>query len=187
MLGIAISVICSSMASFVAYIGQNKEGMEAVTFWLMGSVANARLNSVLLLLLIICGSLLYFMQNWRILNMLLLGQSEAITLGFDLQPYISRFLLINGLLVGFLVYNAGTIGFVGLFIPHISRLFWGTNHKLMLPLAVSFGGLATIVLDIFSRTIITGVEIPLGVIFSLLGAPFFIYLMVQGKYGFGGK
>ena len=183
--GLAISAICSSMSSLIAYLGKNKEGMEAITYWLMGSVANAKIESVLLLLAMIIVLFLYFLTQSRNMNIMLQGYEVAMTLGLDINKIRNKYLVLNGLLVGFIVYNSGTIGFVGLIVPHIVRLVFGANHKRIIPIAVSFGGLFAVVMDIVSRTLIKGIDIPLGVIFSLLGAPCFIYLLLKQSYRFG--
>ena len=185
--GMAVSAICASLSSLIAFVGRNKEGMEAITYWLMGNVANAKLGNVLILLTVVVCLAGYFMTQTRILNLMLTGYDSAMTLGVDLKKYIKRYLLLNGLLVGFIVFNSGTIGFIGLLIPHFVRLVFGSNHKKLLPVAVAFGGLATVVMDILSRTLIRGVDIPLGVVFSLIGAPCFIYMMLKQNYRFGAK
>ena len=182
--GMAVSAIC---ASLIAFVGRNKEGMEAITYWLMGNVANAKLGNVLILAVVVVCLAGYFMTQTRILNLMLTGYDSAMTLGVDLKRYIKRYLLLNGLLVGFIVFNSGTIGFIGLLIPHFVRLVFGSNHKKLLPVAVAFGGLVTIVMDILSRTLINGIDIPLGVVFSLIGAPCFIYMMLKQNYRFGAK
>lgn len=185
--GMAVSAICASLSSLIAFVGRNKEGMEAITYWLMGNVANAKLGNVLILAVVVVCLAGYFMTQTRILNLMLTGYDSAMTLGVDLKRYIKRYLLLNGLLVGFIVFNSGTIGFIGLLIPHFVRLIFGSNHKKLLPVAVAFGGLVTVVMDILSRTLINGIDIPLGVVFSLIGAPCFIYMMLKQNYRFGAK
>ena len=185
--GMAVSAICTSLSSLIAFVGRNKEGMEAITYWLMGNVANAKLGNVLILAVVVVCLAGYFMTQTRILNLMLTGYDSAMTLGVDLKKYIKRYLLLNGLLVGFIVFNSGTIGFIGLLIPHFVRLIFGSNHKKLLPVAVAFGGLVTVVMDILSRTLINGIDIPLGVVFSLIGAPCFIYMMLKQNYRFGAK
>lgn len=181
--GMAVSAICASLSSLIAFVGRNKEGMEAITYWLMGNVANAKLGNVLILAVVVVCLAGYFMTQTRILNLMLTGYDSAMTL----KRYIRRYLLLNGLLVGFIVFNSGTIGFIGLLIPHFVRLIFGSNHKKLLPVAVAFGGLVTVVMDILSRTLINGIDIPLGVVFSLIGAPCFIYMMLKQNYRFGAK
>ncbi|MDO4921655.1 MAG: iron ABC transporter permease [Phascolarctobacterium sp.] len=180
--GMAVSAVCSSISSLIAYFGSSKEGMEAITYWLMGNVANARIENVIILFGIIIFLFWYFLTQTRILNLMLVGRDAAMTLGVDLRHYIKRYLLLNGLLVGFIVFNAGAIGFIGLIIPHVVRLLFGANHKKLFPVAVLFGGCIAVVMDILSRTIIFGIDIPLGVIFALLGAPCFIYLLLKQNY-----
>ena len=184
--GMALSAVCSSISSFVVYMGSNKQGMESATYWLMGSVANARLENVLVLLVIVVLAAIYFSSQSRNLNLLLLGNEQAITLGCDMRPMVIRYLLINSLVIGFIVFNSGTIGFVGLVIPHIVRSIFGSNHRKLLPVAVVFGGVFAVVMDIISRTMLSRIDIPLGVTFAIIGAPCFIYLMAQRRYKFGG-
>ncbi|MGM9529930.1 MAG: FecCD family ABC transporter permease [Phascolarctobacterium sp.] len=185
--GMAISAICASFSSLVAYVGRNKEGMEAITYWLMGSVANARLENVLVLMLVIMILFAFFLTQTRNMNIMLQGYEAAMTLGLDIRKLKNQYLLLNGLLVGFIVFNSGMIGFIGLIIPHLVRLIFGSNHNNLLPIAVAFGGLIAVFMDIVSRTIIRGIDIPLGVIFALLGAPCFIYLLIKQNYRFGAE
>lgn len=185
--GMAVSAICASLSSLIAFLGRNKEGMEAITYWLMGNVANAKIENVIVLLVVVLVLNIYFITQTRILNLMLAGYEAAMTLGINLKIYIKRYLLLNGLLVGFIVFNSGTIGFIGLLVPHFVRLMFGSNHKKILPVATAFGGLMTVVMDILSRTLIKGIDIPLGVIFALIGAPCFIYMMLKKNYRFGAK
>ena len=186
--GLAMGLIFSSLAGFLVYRVSDKEGMEAITFWLMGSVANASLPHVLFLCLVVGAAFSYFMTQGRVLNILLLGRDTAVTLGIHPQNYIAKYLLCNGLLVGLIVYNAGMIGFIGLVLPHIVRSFLGSDHRVLVPAAVMIGGICAVLLDILSRSLlpIPSAEIPLGVMFSLIGAPLFIYLVFRRRYGFYG-
>lgn len=183
--GLALGLVFSSLAGFLVYKVSDKEGMEAVTFWLMGSVANAALPQVLFLCAVVGAAFLYFLTQSRALNILLLGRDTAITLGVNAGDYLAKYLFCNGLLVGLIVYNAGMIGFIGLVLPHIVRSLTGADHRVLLPVAVMLGGMAAVLLDILSRSLIPipGVELPLGVMFALVGAPLFIYLVFRRKYG----
>ena len=183
--GVVLGTICSGISGMIVYFGKNKEGMEAITYWMMGNVANAKIESVCILFIIVIIALMFFYTQPRILNMMLFGEEQAIILGVDLHKYIIRYLFINGLLVGFAVLNAGTIGFIGLIVPHFIRALVGANHKKMLLTTVLFGGLVTVVMDIVSRIAIKGVDIPLGIIFAFLGAPLFVYLILKSSYKMG--
>ena len=95
--------------------------------------------------------------------------------------------MVTALLIGFVVYSAGIIGFVGLIIPHVVRMFFGTDHKKMLPLSALSGSIFLIWADVASRIIIPKSEVPIGILVSMIGAPCFIYLLVRRSYGFGGE
>jgi len=130
---------------------------------------------------------IFFITQYRILNLMLLGDEVAITLGTDLHKYRHLYLIVTSLLIGLLVYSSGMIGFVGLVIPHIVRMIFGTNHKKIIPIAAIVGAIFIIWADVLSRTLIEGTEIPIGILISMIGAPCFIWLMIKKTYGFGGK
>ena len=127
------------------------------------------------------------MTQYRVLNLMLLGDDVAVTLGTDLHKYRHVYLIITSLMIGMLVYSSGMIGFVGLIIPHIVRMIFGTDHKKIIPIAAILGGIFLIWADVLSRTLIDGTEIPIGILISMVGAPCFIWLMIKKTYGFGGK
>ncbi|MDU7966629.1 MAG: iron chelate uptake ABC transporter family permease subunit, partial [Paeniclostridium sordellii] len=130
--------------------------------------------------------LLFFMSQYRILNLMLLGDEVSITLGTDLHRYRQIYLVITSLMVGLVVYSAGMIGFVGLIIPHIVRIFFGTDHKKLIPISALLGAIFLVWADVLSRIIIENAELPIGILISMVGAPFFVYLMIRKSYGFGG-
>ena len=161
--------------------------MQKITFWLMGSVAGAKWKDIIFILPIILLGIVFFMTQYRVLNLMLLGDDVAVTLGTDLHKYRHVYLIITSLMIGMLVYSSGMIGFVGLIIPHIVRMIFGTDHKKIIPIAAILGGIFLIWADVLSRTLIDGTEIPIGILISMVGAPCFIWLMIKKTYGFGGK
>lgn len=185
--GMALSSVCSAFSSFIVYFANDAQGMQTITFWLMGSVAGAKWEQIMFIMpFILIGSVFFFTQH-RILNLMLLGDEVSITLGTDLHKYRHIYLIIASLMIGILVYSSGMIGFVGLVIPHIVRMILGTDHKKIIPIAAILGAIFLIWADILSRIIIKGTEIPIGIIISMIGAPCFIWLMIRNTYGFGGK
>src|SRR5699024_2728223 len=114
------------------------------------------------------------------------GDEAAITLGIQLSFYRKLYMTIASLLTGIIVANSGMIGFVGLIIPHIVRGIVGSDYKRVLPATALFGALFLVWADLFSRILIANVEIPIGVITALIGAPLFIYIIVKKGYNFGG-
>ena len=129
---------------------------------------------------------LFFWSQYRTLNLMLLGDEAAVTLGTDLHRWRIVYLLAASLLVGFAVYTAGIIGFVGLVIPHMVRILFGTDHKKLIPISALLGAIFLLWSDVLCRVVLPGKEIPIGVLTALVGAPVFIYLMARKKYGFGG-
>jgi len=106
--------------------------------------------------------------------------------GRPLLPFVRLYLLFNALLVGCIVMNAGLIGFIGLLVPHFVRMLTGADHRRLIPAAVLFGGIAAVWADILGRALVPGVDIPLGVMLALMGAPAFIVMLTRRAYRFGG-
>jgi len=185
--GMALSSMCSAFSSFIVYFADDAQGMQKITFWLMGSLAGAKWEQIKFILPIVLMGTIFFITQYRILNLMLLGDEVAITLGTDLHKYRHLYLIVTSLLIGLLVYSSGMIGFVGLVIPHIVRMIFGTNHKKIIPIAAIVGAIFIIWADVLSRTLIEGTEIPIGILISMIGAPCFIWLMIKKTYGFGGK
>ncbi|WP_407398455.1 FecCD family ABC transporter permease [Anaerovibrio sp.] len=185
--GMALSAICSAFSSFIVYFANNKEGIQTITYWLMGSLANAKWDNLFVMCPVIVIGTLFFYSQSRVLNLMLLGDDTAITLGTDLNRFRHLYLMVTALMVGFVVYNAGMIGFVGLIIPHVIRMFVGTDHKKLIPGSALVGGIFLIWADVMCRIIIPRTELPIGILISLIGAPCFVYLMVKRTYGFGGN
>lgn len=133
----------------------------------------------------ILGTLIFWSQ-FRNLNLMLLGDESSITLGTDLHKVRNKYMILSSLMIGFAVYSAGTIGFVGLIIPHAVRMLFSTDHKRMIPISALVGSIFLIWADVLCRIILKNSEVPIGILVSMIGAPCFIYLMVKRSYGFGG-
>ena len=186
--GTALSSICSAVSNFVLFVKNNSSGaVNAAVRWTMGSLAAAEWETNGMLLVISALGVLFFWSQYRTLNLMLLGDESAITLGTNLHRWRILYLIVASLMVGFAVYAAGVIGFVGLVIPHVVRMLFGTDHKKLIPLSALLGALFLLWADVLCRTLIDRAELPIGVLTSMIGAPVFIYLMARKKYGFGGK
>lgn len=185
--GMALSTLCTAISSFIIFATDDAEAIRNLTYWLMGSVAGAKWEMIGMVLTSSLAVTIFFMSQFRTLNLMLLGDDVAITLGKNLQHYRTLYLLIVALAVGFAVYASGMIGFVGLIIPHIVRMFVGSDHRKVLIYSALGGSIFLVWADVASRLIIHGSELPIGVLTSMIGGPFFIYLMAQKNYGFGVK
>jgi len=184
--GMALSSVCSAFSSLIVYFAHDKEGIESITYWMMGSMAGADWDRVGLIVPVSLVGVCFFFTQCRTLNLMLLGDESAITLGKDLHRWRQLYLLVSSLIVGFAVYCAGMIGFVGLIIPHLMRMLYGTDHRRLLPASALGGAILLTWADIGCRTLIPGMELPVGLLTSIIGAPCFIALMVRKSYGFGG-
>lgn len=187
LVGMAVSTICSAFSNFAIYIANNKNAISEVMFWTMGSLASAKWNNVIIVLIVIFIGTLIFWSQFRNLNLMLLGDEASITLGTDLHKIRSKYMILSSLMIGFSVYVAGTIGFVGLIIPHVVRMISGSNHRHLIPLCALIGSIFLIWADVLCRIILKNSELPISILISMIGAPCFIYLMIKHSYGFGGR
>ncbi len=185
--GMALSSVCSAFSSFIVYFAHDKNGMMTVSYWLMGSLAGAKWENILVIFPLILVCVIFFISQSRILNLMLLGDEVSVTLGTDLHIYRNVYLLVTSIMIGFIVYNSGMIGFVGLIIPHIVRILVGNDHKKLIPVSALLGAILLVWADVLCRVIIPKNELPIGILISMIGAPCFIYLMIKKTYGFGGK
>ena len=185
--GMALSAGCGAFSSFIVYFANNKEGMQSIAYWMMGSFAGAKWENLMIIAPIVILAVLFLWTQSRMLNLMLLGDESALTLGTDLHIYRQIYLLVSSLIVGFVVYSAGMIGFVGLVVPHVIRMLVGTDHKKLIPVAALTGAIFLVVADGLCRIIIPRTELPIGILISIIGAPCFVYLMIKKTYGFGGN
>ena len=185
--GMALSAVCGAFSSFIVYFANNKEGMQSIAYWMMGSFAGAKWENLAVIGPIVLLAVLFLWTQSRMLNLMLLGDESALTLGTDLHIYRQIYLLVSSLIVGFVVYSAGMIGFVGLVVPHVIRMLVGTDHKKLIPVSALTGAVFLVIADGLCRVIIPRTELPIGILISIIGAPCFVYLMIKKTYGFGGN
>ena len=179
MIGVALGAICSALAGVLIFIGASKSGIDLTLYWMMGSISFVPLGQSIYAFVVALLAFIFFTSQSRILNLMREGQQVAITLGYSLNWYIKSYLFNNAILVGSIVMNSGLIGFVGLLIPHLVRLFVGDNTRVLLPLTAFIGMIVSLLADVVGRTMLTGVDIPLGITFSIVGAPVFIILLIR--------
>ncbi|NDJ27349.1 iron ABC transporter [Campylobacter sp. MIT 12-8780] len=179
-IGIAVSSFLGAFTSFfVYYIGENSFKVMA---WLMGYLGLASWDKIAILLVPLCFCLLYFYAHKNELNIILSGDDEARNLGVDASKVKRNLLIVSSLAVAFGVAFSGLIGFVGLIVPHIVRLMLKNyNNILVLPLCTLLGGLFLLFCDCLARTALAPVEIPIGIITSLFGAPIFLMLALKAR------
>ena len=179
--GVITSSVFSSLISLMKYIADPETQLPGIVYWLMGSLASVGWESFFAVIPIAVGCILLMLMAWRI-NVLSMGDKEARTLGVNVGR--DKLLIICGasLATAGAVCMSGMIGWVGLVIPHIGRMITGNDIRRLLPVAIATGASFMMLIDLISRTI-TAQEIPLGILTSLIGAPFFVYLLKKTKGG----
>lgn len=177
-MGILVGSIFSSLTSLIKYLADSESKLPAITFWLMGSLSGVNFRSLSKVLLPMAVAFIpLYLLRWR-LNVLSLSEEEAKSLGLDTAKLRTLVIVCSSLLTASAVSISGVIGWIGLVIPHIARMLIGSDHKQLLPASMLLGASYLLLVDNISRALTT-VELPLGILTALIGAPFFIFLMMQ--------
>lgn len=176
--GVAIGFMLGAISQFLLYLGE-PFATNRIIFWLMGSLANVELFQTGWLALILLFTLLLSLMMNRQLDALMLDDVSAESLGINSRKLRNRMLVVCALLTAIIVAWCGGIGFVGLMIPHIARALWGTSTLRLLVGSVLLGGIFLLWVDLAARQLLTGQEIPIGIITAAVGSLFFISIMVQ--------
>ncbi|NQT66681.1 MAG: iron chelate uptake ABC transporter family permease subunit [Actinobacteria bacterium] len=177
--GIALSAMLSAMTSFIMIF--RVHNMAKIIFWIMGGLTAASwykfniIAPMIVVLMIISG---FYMRD---LNIISLGDKRAAQLGVQTERVKKILLIMASLIAALAVSVSGIIGFVGLLTPHILRLIVGPDHKILYPTSAVAGGIVLLMSDTLARTILMPREIPVGIITSIVGVPFFLYLLVKSK------
>lgn len=178
--GVIVSSVFSALISLVKYVADPYEQLPAIVFWLMGSLAGAQLEDLSIAgPPIILGALGLYLVRFRI-NVLSMGDKEAHTLGAHMGLTKALVIVCATLATAGAVSVSGVIGWVGLIIPHIGRMVVGNDNRILIPVSFSMGASFLLLIDIASR-VLTGSEIPIGILTALFGAPFFVYLLKKTK------
>ncbi len=184
--GIAVSLVLSAITNFMLMMSKEEGGMKAVMHWMLGSLAGAKWSNIMVPFLVFIVAYTALRIYARHLNVLLLGEESAVTLGISLERFRLLLLIIVSLLTGVLVAVSGSIGFIGLIIPHIVRMGVGSNYRLVLPFSALTGAVFLVWADAFARIVIAPEEMPIGIITAICGCPFFIWMLRKQSYSFGG-
>lgn len=181
--GIAITAIAGGLTSLIEFFADN-DALRRISLWKMGGLDGANWARVLIAAVLTLLILTLLPRYSAALNAFLLGESEARHLGIAVQQTKFHLILLVALGVGVSVALAGTIAFVGLVVPHIIRLMIGPNHSFLLPLSALGGAILLLLADTLARTVLAPIELPVGLVTALFGAPFFISLLRhRNEYG----
>ena len=175
--GVVISTVLSSFISLMMLAHQD-EAMKIMT-WTMGSFNAKSWNHVITILVPTVVGIFFTIYHGKDLNVLVMGEEEAMSMGLDTKRLKRNMLLICALLTSIAVSVSGIIGFVGLIVPHFIRLIFGSEHKFLLKASFVFGAIFMLLSDTIARSLISGFEVPVGIITSLIGGPLFLILLVR--------
>ena len=176
--GVTISLFFSSLILFIHYLADFTETYRMVR-WLMGGLQISSWKYIWILLPLTFFFFLYFLFHGHALNIMSAGFETAMSKGVDVARLQKQSFIYSSVLIGVVVAFAGPIGFVGLIIPHLMRLFIGADHRPLIPAACLTGGIFLVWCDTVARTIIAPAELPVGVITALIGTPFFIWILIR--------
>jgi iron complex transport system permease protein len=183
--GVAVNALAGALMGVLIFMADDRQ-VRDITFWTLGSLAGARWAHlpVVLLLVGVPAALLCLLA--RPLNALLLGEAEAFHLGTRVEAVKRAAVVLAAITVAAGVGFTGLIGFVGLVVPHLVRLGFGSDHRLVLPGAALLGATLLVLADLIARSVAAPAELPVGVVTALLGAPFFLWLLRRRATGAGG-
>lgn len=181
--GIGLGALASALMGLLAYLSDDRQ-LRDLTFWALGSLSGASWTKSLVIAPLVLPVLIATPFLGRGLNALTLGESEAFHLGIPVQRLKSLTVLLVALAVGAAVASAGMIGFVGIVVPHVLRLVAGPDHRLLLPASSLLGGALLTGADVIARTIVAPAELPIGILTAVIGAPFFLWLLLRRDGGF---
>lgn len=181
--GTVVNALFTAFSNFIISVFSDSNSISDIKFWTMGSLTGASYENLLLPSIVVVLACIFFISQSRVMNTMMMGDETAISLGINLSVYRFVYMTIIALLTGVLVSSCGIIGFVGLIIPHIARGIVGTNHQKVIPITILLGSIFLVWADVLARTLVKDAELPIGIFTALVGAPFFIYIVVRKSYG----
>lgn len=177
--GIVMSSLLSSAISLMMIF--NRDKLDSIVSWTLGSFNGASWTQILVIFLPAVFGMIFLTAYARDLNAIVLGEDQAQNLGVNVERTKKIILIIASFLAACAVSVSGIIGFVGLIIPHLFRLIFGADHRILLPVSVIGGGIFLLICDTLARTLLNGMEIPVGIITAVFGGPFFLYLLKSSR------
>lgn len=174
--GMVVSSLFSALVSLVKYVADPNDVLPVITFWLMGSFSNSTVRSLYTgVPMIILGMMILYLMRYR-MNALSLKEEEAASLGINVRKNRMIVIIASSLITASVVSMCGVVGWVGLLIPHISRMLFGNNHTKVIPGCIVFGALFMLIIDTIARCMYQA-EIPVSILTAIIGAPVFLLLL----------
>jgi iron complex transport system permease protein len=177
--GVIVTTFLSSAIVFITTV-MDATRIRSFTFWLLGDLSGTTSNLLAIAFVAAAVGVIALVMNARALNLMMLGERDAFDLGVEVTRVRLMVFVAASLLVGASVASSGSVGYVGLVVPHLVRLSFGSDNRLVIPAAAIGGAIFVIVADTLARTVIAPRELPVGAITALIGAPLFVYLLRRG-------
>jgi iron complex transport system permease protein len=178
--GVAVNALAAALMGFVIFYADDNQ-LRMFTFWTLGDLGGSTWQNLLFATPLLVFSCIGLLSHQRALNAIALGESEAFHMGVDVERVKKSIIFFCALAVGISVSLAGIIGFVGLVVPHLMRIAFQADNRLVMPASLLGGPLLLVLADLLARTIAAPAELPIGVVTALVGAPFFILLLIRSK------
>lgn len=178
--GVAISALAGAALGLLNYYADD-QALRDLSLWTMGSLAGANPKGLWLAFTTLIVLLVAYYKDADKLNAMLLGEAEARHMGINVQALKRRLIILAAFGVGVTVALSGMIGFVGLIVPHLARMIIGPNYRSLLPATLFLGALLLLISDMLARTVVAPLDMPVGIVTALLGAPFFVWLLIKQK------
>ena len=181
LVGVAVGFLFSALLSLIQYVAPQYQAVSAVVFWLMGSFTSATWQSILIVFpIVVVTIVLMTQQSWNI-NVMSMGEDVATSLGVNSKRVLATNMVLETLATASIIAFTGVIGFVDLIAPHIARMLIGNDHRFLIPCSALVGAFLLLCSDTVARLVIAPTELPVGIVTSLLGVPFFIYILVNKR------
>jgi iron complex transport system permease protein len=181
LVGVAVGFLFSALLSLIQYVAPQYQAVSAIVFWLMGSLTSATWQSILIVFPIVMVTIVLMMQqSWNI-NVMSMGHDVATSLGVNSKRVLATNMVLETLATASIIAFTGVIGFVDLIAPHIARMLIGNDHRFLIPCSALVGAFLLLCSDTVARLVIAPTELPVGIVTSMLGVPFFIYILVNKR------
>jgi iron complex transport system permease protein len=180
--GIAVNAVCTAGTGFLSYIARDPQARN-ITFWNLGTFTTANWRGTIIIAVVFVLTFGFILRQGKALNALMLGESEAASLGVDPTRLILKLIILNTAMVAVDTAMVGVIAFIGLVVPHILRMLWSSDYDFLIPASALTGALLMEVIDVIARYVISPAELPIGIITAVIGAPVFLWILLRQQKG----
>jgi iron complex transport system permease protein len=176
--GIAVNAVCTAGTGFLSYIARDPQARN-ITFWNLGTFTTANWRGAIIIAVVFVVGFGVLLRHGKSLNALMLGESEAASLGVDPSALILKLIIINTAMVAVDTAMVGVIAFIGLVVPHMLRMLWSSDYDFLIPASALAGAFLMEVIDVIARYVISPAELPIGIITAVIGAPVFLWILFR--------